>query len=361
MQKQQIRAIGLMSGTSLDGLDLACVDYFLDEKGWKYHIVATSELAYNDLWHSKLSTAHNLPSDALYKLNRSYGKWLGQQVNDFIKSNNLKQITIIASHGHTVFHQPKDKITLQIGDGAAIAGHVKLPVVCNFRLQDVLLGGQGAPLVPIGDKLLFGEYGACLNLGGFANISFDSGENRMAFDICATNIVLNTLAQREGLHYDVDGALARSGNFLPELFADLNALPFFKQKAPKSLGREWVDAHISPLLKNVKTADALHTFVHHIAHQIACAIPNNLKDNILISGGGAFNLFLVETISQYLEAPLIIPKREIITHKEAIIFGFLGVLRWLNKHNCLASVTGAPFNHCSGNIYLPAHITAEND
>lgn len=352
MKQQHFRVIGLMSGTSLDGLDVAVVTFIVDEAHYNFFINQAATLPYSEVWHAKLKGAHLLSAPDLKALDAEYGSWLGEVVCDFIAKNKIEKIDFIASHGHTVHHQPEKKATVQIGNGPELAKISGLPVICDFRLQDVLLGGQGAPLVPIGDALLFSEYDACLNLGGFANISFEKNGKCLAFDICAANIVLNHLAQQLGHDFDEGGNLARSGNLLPDLLSELNALPYFQQKPPKSLGREWTDAAVLPLLNSdYKNEDLLHTFCVHVAQQIGTVCKNGGLKKVLVTGGGAFNQFLMDEMRNQTNAQFILPEGELITHKEALIFAFLGLLRWLNRPNCLASVTGAPADHSSGRIY----------
>ncbi|NQV03341.1 MAG: anhydro-N-acetylmuramic acid kinase, partial [Bacteroidia bacterium] len=265
----------------------------------------------------------------------------------------------------------------QIGKGAAIAAETGLPVVCDFRSTDVALGGQGAPLVPIGDQLLFTDYHYCLNLGGFANISFVQEGKRIAYDICPANMVLNTLANQAGQAFDDNGNMARSGKILPGLLESLNHLSYYHQPAPKSLGKEWVESTINPLLdpliqhpatlslrgaeaarepkqerRGNKIQDLLHTFCEHIAIQAGNNTGINRVDKLLITGGGAMNSYLVERIRHYAAPQIILPDLQTIHFKEALIFAFLGLLRWRNEINILSSVTGAKRDSVGGAIYL---------
>jgi anhydro-N-acetylmuramic acid kinase len=275
-------------------------------------------------------------------------------VRQFIEKNQI-EATLIASHGHTVFHHPEKGLTVQIGHGAMLAKAAGLPVVNDFRILDIAYGGQGAPLVPAGDKLLFSDYRYCMNLGGFANISFDLNDRRIAFDICPVNIVLNELASRKGKPYDDRGAFARAGKLDLHLFDELNDLPYYKLLPPKSLGREWVEAFIFPLFEKHKLTveDLLHTYSEHIAYQINKAASGIAAEKILVTGGGAYNQFLIERIAYFTHHQLIIPHTDIIEYKEALIFAFLGLLRKLGKKNILGSATGASKNLCSGSIHLP--------
>ncbi|MFS4430977.1 anhydro-N-acetylmuramic acid kinase [Chryseobacterium sp. S90] len=342
-------AIGLMSGTSLDGLDI-CLAEFEKQDKWTFQILKAETISYSEDWENKLRNSIHLSAEDLLELNSEYGFYLGRQVKEFIHKHQLENISLIASHGHTIFHQPKRKFTLQIGDGRAIKLETGLPVIYDFRSQDVLMNGNGAPLVPIGDELLFSEYSACLNLGGFSNISLHSGGKRIAFDIAPVNIVLNYLAQQINKSFDENGELAQKGEINEALLKDLNALDFYQHSHPKSLGIEWCHEHIFPILKNIEILDALATFTEHSAQQIANVINTNNIQHILITGGGAYNSFLIEKIRSKTQTEVIIPKKEIIDYKEALIFAFMGVLKINNEVNILSSATGSSHDHCSGVI-----------
>ena len=343
----KVQAIGLMSGTSLDGLDI-CFASFEKKKDWNFQILKAETLPYSKNWEDKLRNSIHLSSEELLELHSEYGFYLGQKVREFIGRNHLKNIDLIASHGHTVFHQPKKKFTLQIGDGRAIKIETGLPVIYDFRSQDVLMGGNGAPLVPIGDELLFSDYDACLNLGGFSNISLKQNGKRIAFDIAPVNIVLNRLANKFNKNFDENGDLARKGNIDQDLLNKLNALDFYHQSHPKSLGIEWCNEAIFPLLENIDVTDAMATFTEHVAQQISNVISLNRLENVLCTGGGSYNTCLIEKIREKTEFAVIIPERQIIDHKEALIFAFMGVLRMKNEINVLSSATGSTGDHSSG-------------
>ncbi len=342
-------AIGLMSGTSLDGLDI-CLAEFEKHDHWTFQILKAETLPYSEEWEKKLRDSIHLSAEDLLALNSDYGFYLGRQVRAFINQHQLENIHLIASHGHTVFHQPKKKFTLQIGDGRAIKLEAGIPVIYDFRSQDVLMNGNGAPLVPIGDELLFSEYSACLNLGGFSNISLQYGGKRIAFDIAPVNIVLNYLAQKLDKTFDENGELAKKGEINTALLNKLNALGYYQQPHPKSLGIEWCNEHIFPALENTDPIDALATFTEHAAQKIADVINEYPVKDILITGGGAYNLFLIEKIRSKTTAAVIIPQKEIINYKEALIFAFMGVLRMNNEINVLSSATGSTSDHSSGMI-----------
>ena len=344
--------IGLMSGTSLDGLDIACCEFIAGDNRWSYKILCAETIAYSREWKSTLSGLESASALEYVTADIEYGHLLGRVTREFIARHGL-QPGFIASHGHTVFHQPEKQITSQIGSGAAIAAETGLPVVCDFRTLDVALGGQGAPLVPAGDRLLFGDFDCCVNLGGFANISYENEGKRIAYDICPANIVLNYLALRAGCEYDAGGMLATSGTVNGPLLAELNNLPYYRLVPPKSLGKEWVLQHIIPLLEtgSNSTNDLLATYCEHIAVQVASASNMKKSARILVTGGGAFNKYLISRIRSYALPEIFIPDALTVNFKEALVFAFLGVLRQRHENNCLQSVTGASRDSSGGAIY----------
>ncbi|ANF51860.1 anhydro-N-acetylmuramic acid kinase [Chryseobacterium glaciei] len=344
-----LHAIGLMSGTSLDGLDI-CYATFEKKETWSFQIIKAETIPYPKIWEDKLRNSIQLSAEELLELHSEYGFYLGKLTQNFIQKFELKNIDLIASHGHTVFHQPQKKFTLQIGDGRAIKIETDLPVIYDFRSQDVLMGGNGAPLVPIGDELLFSQYNACLNLGGFSNISLKINDKRIAFDIAPVNIVLNKLVQKFNKSFDENGDLAKTGEINNELLLKLNSLDFYQQFHPKSLGIEWCNENIFSLFQNIETIDVLATFTEHVAQQISKVINENNLKNILFTGGGTYNIYLIEKIREKTTTEIIIPKKEIIDYKEALIFAFMGILRLNNEINVLASATGSSRDHSSGLI-----------
>jgi anhydro-N-acetylmuramic acid kinase len=348
-------AIGLMSGTSLDGLDICYAEFRFDEK-WEFKIKAAECIGYDDEWKEKLSSAHLQSEAELNRLHIEFGRFIGELTRKFLETSTLPKPDIICSHGHTVLHQPAKGITLQIGDGREIANITGMTCVNDFRSLDVSLGGQGAPLVPIGDKLLFSEFDACLNLGGFSNISFEYDGERCAFDICPVNIVLNELANRLGKSFDANGMMARSGKLNENLLHQLNSLDLYSSERRHSLAREWVESTVNPLMdiSGLSTIDLLRTFVEHAAIQISRVIEEQVAGGrVLITGGGTYNSFLMERVQAYSLADLVIPDKEIIEFKEALIFAFLGVLRAENQINVLRSVTGAKKDTSSGTVNFP--------
>ena len=354
---KEYNVIGIMSGTSLDGVDLAHCYFSKDDSGWKFEIKDCITIEYNPQWKKKLSALHTLDAQTFANTHAEYGHYLGLLVKEFVVENNLK-IDFVSSHGHTVFHQPQHIFTSQIGDGAAISAECGLPVACDFRSKDVALGGQGAPLVPIGDKFLFSEYDFCLNLGGIANISFDLEKKRIAFDICPCNMVLNYYSKFLGKEYDDEGKFASQGKLNASLFDNLNSLPFYTIHSQKSLGRENIETDFFPVLNSSEASDQdkLNTMCEHIAFQISSVTraskPQTANHKLLITGGGAFNKFLVSRIKELSGVEIVIPSETIIKYKEALIFAFLGVLRWRGEVNSLKSVTGARVDSVGGAVYL---------
>ena len=350
--------IGLMSGSSLDGIDLVDADFWHDEK-WHFEIIAKDNVDYDDEWRQKLADAFYYDKNQLKNIDYQYGKLLGQTTKQFIDKFHLKP-EIVASHGHTIFHRPQEHYTLQIGDGQALADECGVTVINDFRTEDVLKGGQGAPLVPIGDKLLFADYPICLNIGGIANVSYNVDDQRIAYDICIANQALNYLAGRLGLGFDRDGLIASSGTIDNQLLTALNSHTFYSQKYPKSLGREFFEENIKPLLENRDDiANMMATFVEHIAIQIAISANDYnvqtrfIASQILITGGGAKNKYLVERIQAHTKHHVVVPSDDIIDYKEALVFAFLGLLRKRNEINVLKSVTGAESDSSSGKIFHP--------
>lgn len=344
--------IGLMSGTSLDGIDLV----YLKINPSSYtnlEILEAETIPYSTEWKAKLQTAISFKKEELIELDVAYGNLLGDALNNFIDKYAIENIDFVASHGHTILHQPENGITLQIGDGQTIANKTKQKIVCDFRTQDVQLGGQGAPLVPIGDKLLFTDYDYCLNLGGFANISYEKENERIAFDICPVNIVLNYYCKQMNLEYDDEGKIASSGKINLNLLDKLNELEFYQKNPPKSLGLEWVQQYVFPLIDDLESdiSSILRTFVEHSAMQIGKIIQGN--SSVLVTGGGAFNAFLMQRIEYHAQVKIELPNKSLINYKEALIFAFLGLLKIENQVNCLKSVTGASKDHSSGKIFYP--------
>lgn len=357
--KNQYKVIGLMSGTSLDGLDIAYCHFEKKTDRWEFTILNTRSVDYDTIFKKKLKNTVNLDAVSLLAFHNEYGNWLGDQVKNFILDYNL-EVDFISSHGHTVFHQPEIGLTYQIGSGQHIANACKHKVISDFRTNDVALGGQGAPLVPIGDQLLFDQYDYCLNLGGISNISFENDGKRIAYDISPANMLLNFICATIDKSYDNRGEIAKTGKLNSTILSALNNLEYYKQPFPKSLGYEWFSEKVVPIIgvSEDSAQNLLHTSVHHITTQIAETIKKATKKHatMLITGGGAKNDFLIEVLQQKLNelTEIIIPAENSIDFKEALVFAFMGVLKERNEINCLQSVTGAKQDSSSGTIYYPS-------
>lgn len=398
------KVIGLMSGSSLDGLDIAYVH--LQEraasgkqaaKHWDFELIHTTCYPYPESWKQRLAAAPALSALDYQLLHVEYGHYLGEQVLKFVEEFGLEyKVQLIVSHGHTAFHWPARKMTAQLGDGAAIAATTRTNVVSDLRAMDLALGGQGAPIVPIGEELLLPGYELFLNLGGIANVSKhggadnqggksaggdDSGGNGgagggfLAFDVCPANRVLNALAELERLVYDDGGALAASGKVDHQLLQQLNALPYYTMPYPKSLANEFGTEVVLPLVRQtmgergLSTADALRTYVEHIALQVARAVEalggsrgavvgagsdaaGGTARRMLVTGGGAHNTFLVERLRHRLGFEVVVPDKSLVDYKEALIMALIGVLRWREENNVLASVTGASRDSIGGAVWI---------
>jgi anhydro-N-acetylmuramic acid kinase len=350
--EKTFRVIGLMSGTSLDGLDIAYCEFTQNPDKWTFKSGPGVTISYDNSLKEQLQNARSYTGEDLSKLHVNFGKWMGTQVKNFIAENKL-EVDFISSHGHTVFHQPEIGLTLQIGDLNHIASATQKTTIGDFRTLDVALGGQGAPLVPIGDELLFSQYDNCLNLGGIANVSFNKKGKRIAFDICPVNIVLNALAAHFGKAYDDGGKISSEGKIDTELLKLLNAVEFNQLSAPKSLGIEYIEKEYFPILKAsvLSEQDQMRTFVEYIAQSI---VANIKPGSLLVTGGGAKNSFLIERVkANFKNGEVVVPEVAVIDFKEAIIFAFLGVLRHLNLPNCLSSVTGAKHDCRGGVVVIP--------
>ncbi len=358
--------IGLMSGTSLDGLDLAYCRFEIDEgaariainegtgdSGVRFELIATETVSYSTEWTHRLAALDKASALDYALAHAELGHFFGVCVREFMM-RHPGRVDFVASHGHTVFHQPQRGLTAQIADIDAIAAECGVAVVGGFRTMDVALGGQGAPLVPVGDRLLFGQYEACLNLGGFSNISFECRGRRWAFDVSPCNMALNDIARRMGLAFDKDGAIARGGHLEPFMLGDLDKLPYYAALPPKSLGKEWYDKEFVPVVEyaldnGLCYEDVMATLVEHIAHQVGKAVWRTGVSSMLLTGGGAHNGYLVERMRKMcIECELTVPEPAIVDYKEAILFALLGCLRVIGLPNALASSTGAKTNSVSG-------------
>ena len=350
--KETINVTGLMSGTSLDGLDIALCRFTYDRR-WFFELIDAVTVSYDEPLKHRLQNAGTLSAYDFINLHREYGEWTALRVLEFLKNEQIKT-DLISSHGHTVFHEPQNKLNFQLGDGAILASTTGITTVSDFRSLDITLGGQGAPLIPIVDRDLFGEYEACVNIGGFANVSLDIDGQRRAWDICPANIVLNRLAQEKGFEFDKNGDIGRSGKVIDELLTSLENLKYYKTQPPKSLGTEWLEEFILPLTDSsgYATEDIMATFYEHAALRIADDLNKQKVRNALFTGGGVKNGYLISLIRDRFNGELIIPDENIVDYKEAIGFAYLGLLRALELPNCLSSVTGAKHDSSSGVINI---------
>lgn len=345
--------IGLMSGTSLDGLDCCYVEFAQNGNEYLFRNLQTKSNPYSIFWRNKLKDAFYLSPQMIAALDVEFGQYLAEKTNLFIKEQKLEsKVELIASHGHTVFHQPHKGITVQIGSGKIIHELTQLNVINDFRILDVELGGQGAPLVPVGDHFLFHEYSACLNLGGFSNISFEKNNQRIAFDISPCNLPLNIFMTKYfEKDFDEDGNLSASGQIIEALLNELNSISFYKQTFPKSLGFEWLTNQFLPIVEkytNHAAIDILRTITEHIAKQIVAVLELYAIPNVLVTGGGAYNSFLLNRIKALTKSKIVIPEKNIVEFKEALIFAFLGYLNLKNTINTFKSVTGAKEDSIGG-------------
>ena len=348
-----------MSGTSLDGLDLCYCHITKDVDKWAFEIVETKSIGYSDAMQSELKDSIYLKADELLQFHNTYGTWLGQQAKQFISEKEL-DVDFIASHGHTTHHQPENGLTFQLGSGQHLANECGSKVICDFRTNDVALGGQGAPLVPIGDRLFFGEYDFCLNLGGISNVSLERKGKRIAYDIGLANMILNFITRKIDLAYDKGGELARSGSIIQNMLDSLNGLKYYLLPPPKSIGYEWFVEEVAPIVDATDdtTENLLHTAIHHVCEKVAQQVKQNStksENSLFVTGGGALNHFLIEVLREKLGAgtKVMVPEKELIEFKEAVVFALMGALRFEQEINVLKSVTGAMRDSSSGVLYLP--------
>jgi anhydro-N-acetylmuramic acid kinase len=355
------KVIGIMSGSSLDGIDIVYTELQEQAGRWQYEIQHAACIPYDKEWIDKLQQSVSLSAKEYLLLHSDYGRFIGKKINEFIGENNLHHnVDLICSHGHTTFHLPEKKMTHQLGDGAAIAAETRLPVVSDLRSIDVAFGGQGAPIVPLGEKLLFSQYNYFLNIGGIANISVHQPDKVIAFDICAANRVLNMLANEKGFAYDDEGKIASQGSINEDLLNKLNMLEYYKLAYPKSLANSFGTDLVYPLLQSsgISTEDNLRTYTEHISIQIKNSLGLFKESNtqyLFITGGGAFNIFLMERLQSYLKEinfEIFVPDSDTVKYKEALIMGLLGALRWREQYTVLASVTGASQNSIGGALWL---------
>jgi len=341
----------------MDGIDLAYCELHIDESGkWSSEIKVAETIGYNEKWRLRLSKLRNQNAITVHRTDRYFGEYIGNLINDFIAENSL-DVDLISSHGHTIFHQPENNVSFQIGSPSAIAGVTGIPAVANFRAMDIVHDGEGAPVSGIGDELLFADYDFCLNIGGFANISTEYDGKRIAYDICPANILLNRIAREFGKEYDENGEIAEQGRVDYDLLGDLNSIEYYEESFPKSLGREWINENFWFRVRNSDASkeDKMKTLVDHIAQQIGSNIERlageeSSKKSVLVTGGGAFNTTLIDHIKSHTDAEIIVGEDKMVNYKEALIFALMGVLRVRNEVNIYSSLTGAENDSVAGDL-----------
>ncbi|MBM3186551.1 MAG: anhydro-N-acetylmuramic acid kinase [Bacteroidetes bacterium] len=356
-RKDKLEIIGLMSGTSLDGLDIAHTSFDFKGNQVAFELLNCETTPYDSEILTEINKYNSLSVPEMLILDKKIGNFFAEKVSEFIKKNKLNknQIDAIACHGQTIFHQPNYGFTYQIGCGSTLAYHTGIKVINDFRTRDVIAGGQGAPLVPIGDFNLFSNQAqSFLNIGGFTNISFKKENKIIAFDICPGNLPLNLLANKLGFAFDKNGDIAKTGTIIPEILQTLNSIEFYQMNPPKSLGTEWLEGEFYKfLVGKYEPKDLLRTIVEHIAFQISTILNKEKIVSVFITGGGAKNNFLIDRIKMHFEGQVMIPEMKIIDFKEALVFAYLGALYLRNESTTLISVTGAERHVCSGVLHIP--------
>ena len=351
--------IGLMSGTSKDGLDIAHVSFKHSDEGYSFKLLHGLTIAYPKDILDALDSIETLSASNVYQLDKQIGQFYGKSVNDFIQKFNInpKDIEAIASHGQTIFHQPSKGFSTQIGCGSTLAFQTGINVINDFRTRDILAGGQGAPLVPLGDEYLFSNLAeAFLNIGGFTNISFKKDGLLKAFDICPGNLPINRFANKYGMDFDSGGEISRSGELNTQLLDTLNQIEYYNNNGPKSIGTEWLSSEFLSLINDFSVPSSImRTIVEHEAIQIAKVLINEKLSSVYITGGGAKNNFLIERIAAHYSGKIIIPELELIDFKEAIIFAFLGYRYLENKATNDPNATGANRSIVSGVLHIPGY------
>ncbi|MGB0862924.1 MAG: anhydro-N-acetylmuramic acid kinase [Saprospiraceae bacterium] len=358
------KVIGLMSGSSLDGVDLAYCEFRLNDEAIDFDLLIAETIPFDEKWMGRLQHLPTQNALTFAKTHVYFGHYLGELLNDFIERCKIEP-DFIASHGHTIFHDPDRRFTTQIGEGGAMAAITKTTVISDFRTQDIAIDGEGTPIAPAADRYLFSEYDLMMNIGGIANITCNAKGKYIAFDTSAANQVLNVLASFKGLEYDKNGNLAAQGKVIPSILEQLESMEYFKQSYPKSIANSWVRDRILPIFieNEASIEDRLHTAVEHIATETAVAIKGiftkeklpKKEYQLLVTGGGALNGFLIKKIQEKLvplRVKVEVPAPEIIEYKEAILMGLMGVLRMEERVNCFSSVTGARRNTIGGAVYL---------
>ncbi len=355
------QVIGLMSGSSRDGLDIVFALIEEQRGKWSYTLEEAVCEPYPEFWQKALDMDLAMPFPAFLELHSAYGRYLGERVMAFIQERNLKhRVHFIASHGHTAYHNPGARTGFALGDGAQLAAITGLPVITDLRSMDLALGGQGAPIVPIGDRLLFSDYPFLLNIGGIANLTMRTDSGYLAGDIGPANQVFNRLAGRKGMDMDRGGELAAKGKLSPEILQRLADQEYYRLPMPKSLSNEKALALMDPLWESgLEVEDALATAQAHLVAQIVRSLESvhgrEKGGRMLVTGGGAFNHQLMAQLSGAL-APLsiepVVPEKELVEFKEALVMALMGVLRWREETNIYGETTGASRDHVGGALWM---------
>lgn len=364
MPEKTYRVLGLLSGSSLDGADLAVCSFSVDPLtptkllSWNIHLART--IPYPQEWITRFKNLPGASARDLVLADTELGHYYGVLINQLLKEHSIT-VDLISSHGHTIFHFPELKTTTQIGDGAAIVSETGIDTVTQLRSVDVAFAGEGAPLAPLGDRYLYPGYTYYLNLGGIANVTAYQDEKIIAFDICPCNQIFNALAETIGQDFDRDGAIAASGNLNHPLLARLQDDDYLIKPYPKSLDNTWSQEHqVKQAIQwDARLEDKMNTAVEFVALEIAKACrqltqpeSSTERPTLFCTGGGALNAHLISRIAFHCpEIELVLPSRKIIEFKEVSFIALAGLFRCLRVPNLYASVTGAPSDTINGALY----------
>lgn len=367
--------IGLMSGTSVDGIDAAVVRLDGRPPSLEWEVLGHSHLSFAPGMRTEIFSCFRPETssvNSLCRLNFALGQAFGAAALDAARDAGLSmaEVDLIGSHGQTLWHEPPvDGMgsTLQLGEPGVIAEMTRVPVVSNFRTRDMAAGGQGAPLVPLADWLLLShptEIRAAQNIGGIANVTFlppvgahsDSNDGVIAFDTGPGNLLIDEaarLATDGAWNYDRDGMLAAQGHVDESLLSDWLAEPFFQQQPPRTTGRElfgtpraaeyWSQASQRGLTPNDIVATLTALTVHSIEHAYRAFLPA-YPDEIIVSGGGARNHTLKTMLTERLSPARVTTSEDYGLSneaKEAVAFAVLAYETWHKRPGNIPAATGA--------------------
>lgn len=351
--------IGLMSGTSLDGIDAIVCEFSPTIQSIATHHHPFDPSLKQDL--QRLSLPGDDAIDVLGKAQTELGHVLADAVLALLDKANLSatDIRAIGSHGHTIRHRPggHHPFTIQIGDPNIIAARTGIATIADFRRADMALGGQGAPLAPAFHRAFFPLPATVLNLGGIANISIVGTETEVGFDTGPANTLLDAWCkQHRGLDYDDQGSWARSGQVCERLLQSLLADPYFKQAPPKSTGKEYFHLDwLAQQLSSQSAEDVQASLLELTAKTIADAFSaQQITGEIIVCGGGAHNVYLLERLQAHLPACTLSMSDDFgigVDWVEAAGFAWLAQQRVLNQAIQLQTVTGASAPVRLGAIY----------